>query len=132
VPLSVEDQLAIHKLYADYCFAIDDGDGPTFAACFTADGTLDAGHGDPVNGSDALVAFAPAIAGGFPGLRHVTTNVSFDGNGAEATGRAYLSVYHTTAEGHRVLSAGRYIDALRRVDGRWHFASREVAHDRPS
>jgi uncharacterized protein (TIGR02246 family) len=130
VPLTVDDQLTIQRLYADYCFAIDDGDGPGFAACFTADGELDPGYGEPTRGTEAFAEFAPTVAAQLPGLRHVVTNVSFDGSGDDATGRAYLYVYQATADGHKVWSTGRYTDTLRRVDGRWCFVSRVVVPDK--
>jgi uncharacterized protein (TIGR02246 family) len=130
--LSVDDQLAIQRLYADYCFAVDDGDGPAFAACFTHDGALDVAPGDPVSGAEALAAFAPAVVLRMPRLRHLATNISVDGSGDEAASRAYLYVYQATEDGHRVLSTARYRDTLRRVDGRWHFVRREVVPDKPS
>jgi uncharacterized protein (TIGR02246 family) len=130
VPLTVDDQLAIQTLYADYCFAVDDGDGPGFAACFTSEGVLDPGYGEPIRGTEAFTAFAPTVVSHLPGLRHVVTNVSVDGSGDDATGRAYLYVYQATDDGHKVWSTGRYRDTLRRVDGRWCFVSREVISDK--
>jgi uncharacterized protein (TIGR02246 family) len=130
--LSVEDQLAIQRLYADYCYAVDDGDGPGFAACFTPDGALEAGPGDPVAGTVALTAFAPAVVLAMPRLRHVVTNVSVDGAGDDATGRAYLYAYRAAEDGHQVVSTARYRDTLRRTDGRWRFVRREVISDKTS
>jgi hypothetical protein len=37
--------LAIQRFYSDYCYLIDDGDGPGFAASSTPDGAVD-GSGD--------------------------------------------------------------------------------------
>jgi len=129
--LSVEDQLTIHKLYADYCFAIDDGAGSAFAGCFTADGSLDAGYGDPTVGTDALVAFCEATAQLVPGIRHVVTNVTLDGDGDAVTGRAYISVYRAGAAGLETILTGRYVDTLRKADGAWRFATRVMTQDTP-
>jgi len=129
--LSVEDQLVIQKLYADYCFAIDDGDGPAFAGCFTADGSLDAGYGDPTVGAEALVAFCEATAQLVPGIRHVVTNVTVSGDADTATARAYVSVYRAGAAGIENILTGRYVDTLRKADGAWRFATRVMTQDTP-
>ena len=129
--LTVEDQLAIQKLYADYCFAIDDGDGPGFAGCFTADGSLDAGYGDPTVGTEALVAFCEATAQLVPGIRHVVTNVTVSGDADTATGRAYISVYRVGTAGHENILTGRYVDTLREADGAWRFVARVMTQDTP-
>ena len=131
--LSIEDRLAIQDLYSDYCHTIDDGRGKAFAACFTADGTLEVGGmREPLAGVDALTAFGDATAQARPGLRHVVTNLLVDGDGDSATGRAYLYAYATAADGHQVLMTGRYQDTLRKVDGSWRFASRTMVADTPS
>lgn len=126
--LSVEDQLAIQRLYADYCYAIDDGDGPGFAACFTPDGVLEASPGDPIaEGTEPLAVFAIVLV--MPRLRHVATNVSVEGSGDDATGGAYLYAYRATEGGHQVVTA-RYRDTLRRIGGQWHCVRREVVSDK--
>jgi len=83
VPLTVDDQLAIQTLYADYCFAVDDGDGPGFAACFTSEGVLDPGYGEPIRGTEAFTAFALPSSPICPDCARVT-NVSVDGSGDDA------------------------------------------------
>jgi ketosteroid isomerase-like protein len=129
--LSVEDQLALQKLYADYCHAIDDGDGTAFAACFTVDGSLDVGYGDPVVGTESLDGFVGGVAQMMPGMRHQVTNLTLDGDGEAATGRAYLYTYRAGANGHEVIMTGRYTDTLRKVDGDWRFGVRSMVPDTP-
>lgn len=129
--LTIDDRIAIQELYAEYNFAIDDGRPDDFAACFTADGVLDVGYGDPTRGTEALAAFASATNQMMPGMRHSITNLILRGHDDGATGQAYLSTYRATAEGHQVILTGRYEDTLRRVDGLWKFASRTMTPDTP-
>lgn len=130
--LTTDDLVAIQQLYARYCHAIDDGDGPGFAACFTPDGVLDGGIGDPIVGAEALAGFATAVVAGLPGIRHQATNVALDGTGDEATGRAYLYVYAAADSGPKVITTGRYVDTLRRIEGEWRFVIRRFTADTPA
>lgn len=130
--LTTEDRHAIEDLYAEYSFAIDDGRPDDFAACFTADGVLDTGYGDPTRGTEALAAFAAATNEMMPGMRHSVTNLVLQGHDDGATGRAYLLAYRATADGHQVVLTGRYEDTLRRVEGLWRFATRKMVPDTPA
>ena len=129
--LTTDDRLAIQELYAKYNFAIDDGKPEEFADCFTADGVLDVGYGDPTTGTEALTAFCAATNQMMPGMRHQVTNLVLHGHGDDATGRAYLYTYRATAEGHQVILTGRYEDTLRRDEGIWRFAARTMVPDTP-
>ena len=129
--LTIEDRIVIQELYAEYNFAIDDGRADDFAACFTADGVLDVGYGDPTTGTEALAAFAAATNQLMPGMRHQVTNLVLEGRGDDATGRAYLYTYRATAEGHQVILTGRYVDTLRKVEGLWRFVERTMVPDTP-
>jgi ketosteroid isomerase-like protein len=129
--LTIDDRVAIEQLYAEYNFAIDDERPDDFAACFTADGVLDVGYGDPVQGTEALAAFAAATNQMMPGMRHSVTNLILTGHDDGATGKAYLYTYRATADGHQVILTGRYADSLRRVDGLWKFANRKMVPDTP-
>jgi uncharacterized protein (TIGR02246 family) len=129
--LTHEDRTAIQELYAEYNFAIDDERPADFAACFTPDGVLDVGYGDPVSGTEALATFAAGTNQVMPGMRHSVTNLILTGHDDGATGKAYLYTYRATAEGHQVILTGRYHDSLRRVDGLWKFSSRTMTPDTP-
>lgn len=130
--LSVEDRLAIQDLYSAYNHAIDYGDADAFGACFTADGSLDTGHGDPTVGTEALTAFVAVVNQMMPGMRHSISNLLLEGDGDAATGRAYLWSYRAGASGHDVVLTGRYTDELRKVDGAWRFAVRTLDADTPN
>jgi hypothetical protein len=127
--LSTDDIVALHQLYARYCHAVDDGDGPAFSGCFTADGALDAGFGDPIAATEALSAFASTVASGVPGIRHQVSNIALDGDGGRATGRAYLYSYAAAEGGPQVITTGRYEDTLCKLDGEWRFELRRFVAD---
>ena len=61
--LTTDDQVEIWALYNRYSHAIDSGDGPGFAACFTADGHLDTGMGAQVGSVHVRQAAATAAGG---------------------------------------------------------------------
>jgi len=130
--LSIEDRLAIQDLYAEYNHAIDYGEAKVFGECFTEDGSLDTGHGEPTVGPEALAAFVPVVNEMMPGMRHSISNLIVEGDGDAATGRAYLWSYRAGAAGNEVILTGRYTDTLRKVDGSWKFAVRTLAPDTPN
>jgi uncharacterized protein (TIGR02246 family) len=133
MPLPVEDQLAIHKLMADYNFASDIGDGEAWADLFVEDGVLDTGMGMVAEGGrKALVDFGNTVPKLAPGCRHLISNVSVDGSGDEATARVYMQMWMTSAQpGETKLAfSGVYDDVLRKVDGQWKFVKRVVTPDR--
>jgi uncharacterized protein (TIGR02246 family) len=121
--LTPADVIEIAKLCSSYNFAVDDGDGETFASLFVPDGVLDLG-GEPVEGRAALAEFARRVGSTRPGLRHVVANVDPDGDGDEATLRAYVTVYQRVDGQIGVATVGRYHDSLRRAEGAWRFVQR--------
>jgi uncharacterized protein (TIGR02246 family) len=126
--LSADDIAEITQLYGRYAHAVDAGDGKAFAACFTPEGALRLGDGEPLAGHDAIAEFASSMPTMVPGIRHSVSNIVLDGNGEEATGAAYLLVYLSGSE-TTIITTGRYRDELRRDDGSWAFASRVFLAD---
>jgi len=124
--LDATEVAEIHRLYAEYCYALDGADGPAYAACFVPDGELHTPAGATA-GHTALSAFAAGVAP----VRHHVANVLVDGDadGEGATGRAYFVAYRFGEGGTRVIALGRYEDVLVRRDGRWRFAQRRVIVD---
>jgi ketosteroid isomerase-like protein len=128
--LATDDILAIQKLIADYNHMVDAGEGDAFAALFTDDGSLDTGF-NVVKGSTELRDFAAFVPSMAPGARHMVTNVSIDGDGAEATARLYLQMWQTAggAVDTKLVISGRYEDTLRRDDDGWRFVTRKMIPD---
>jgi hypothetical protein len=124
--LSHEDIVEMQQLYAVYSHAIDAGDGPGLAACFTRDGTMDTTVRGVFTGRSevAKIVSSPETV-----ARHVPVNIVLTSDGADAVGRAYLVVY-SGRDGHpSVLATGKYEDRLTREDGAWRFALRRFIPD---
>ncbi|GAA4879498.1 nuclear transport factor 2 family protein [Saccharopolyspora cebuensis] len=112
--------------------AIDGGDGPGWAATFTADGVFRSPtYPEPVRGRAALTRFAAAFAPANPRTRHVVTGTCVDPGGADAlVARSTLLVVRTESDGAvRILRVATLRDRLVRVDGRWLIAERAVSVD---
>ena len=92
--LAIDDILAIQKLAAEYNHRIDSGDGDGFAALFVDDGSLDTGS-NSATGTDELRKFGNAVPAMVKGIRHIVTNVSIDGDGDNATLKAYVQAWVT-------------------------------------
>lgn len=122
--LTLEDRLTIQELLARYNHAIDSGDAEGWAATFAPDGTFES-RGATHSGTEALVAFARDFSGRMAGARHWNNNLVIEADGDRATATCYLQLWR---EG-QLVSEGRYVDALRKVDGQWRFTSRKVVRD---
>ena len=128
--LKTDDVLAIQNLAARYNFAVDDGDGEAFAACWTPDGVFDLG-GTVMTGREALGAFAAEVPKRLQKPRHIASNFVIDGDGDKATLRAYVRVFVLDGEPATAVlrTQGRYSDTLERSDGQWLFATRTFTPD---
>ena len=122
MPTLAEDRDAIRDLFARYCLYFDTGAVEEWAATFTEDGEFMTGR-DTLVGSDALKSFAAALPAG--GLHHMTMNETIQVDGDTATCQA--SVFVTTKG--TVVTTGRSLDELRRVDGSWRIARRTYTPD---
>lgn len=125
--LDAADKVEILELAARYNHAIDFGDGEAWAGTFTEDGVFNGGP-QPVTGHVALAQFVAGFGSQMAGARHWTNNHVVDGDGDEATHSCYLNLIQTKDGGSSVIT-GRYDDRLRKVDGQWRFAERNVTPD---
>ena len=128
MPLTTDDLIEIQQLYARYNTAIDTGDGETFGGCFAEGGVFNPGHGEPLEGHDAIAGFAVDTHKNLPLMRHNATNIVIDGDGDAATGSAFLIGYLAGAE-YKVIVTGRYRDQLTRTGNGWRFTDRQFAMD---
>jgi uncharacterized protein (TIGR02246 family) len=122
MPTPAEDRDAIRDLFARYCLYVDTGAVEEWAATFTDDGEFMTGQ-DTLVGREALKSFAAALPAGM--LHHMVMNQAIDVDGDAATCRA--SVFVTTKG--TVVTTGRSLDELRRVDGSWRIARRIYTAD---
>ncbi|MEV6930377.1 nuclear transport factor 2 family protein [Dactylosporangium sp. NPDC051485] len=130
--LSIEDRFAIEDLYTRYCYAIDSLDVPEWVSCFTEDGTFAPAYGTiggEHKGREALAAFAADPARD-RGTRHWNTNLRFVSVAAgEVQATCYALLVDYEREEPFLRTHVVYHDTIRRVDGRWLFASRRPRRD---
>jgi ketosteroid isomerase-like protein len=142
----IEDRQAIEQLLmGDYPRALDANDWKAYAALFAKDGTLIMNGGaTKKTGPAAIQEFfstarfpAPAASATCPAkpgvnrFMHVVTNLSLHIDGDTAMDQAYWETIGTTDCKSVVEGAGHYEDTLKREDGHWRFAKREIFDDLP-
>jgi uncharacterized protein (TIGR02246 family) len=133
MPLADADRREIVELAARYSWGLDvTRDAAAVADTFTQDGVFVGDNGTASRGRAELMRSfertwerwsrrAP--------LRHWTTNHIIEGDGDEATHTCYILLIALGEAGARVDRTGIYRDTLRRVEGRWLFAERQVSID---
>jgi uncharacterized protein (TIGR02246 family) len=128
--LTTEDHVAIQGLAARYNHAIDSGDADGFLATFVESGVLDAA-GMTLEGHAALKDFASNFSSSTRAPRHVATNLVIDGDGDQATLKAYVQMYILSGEPPQqtVAASGKYDDILAKEDGTWKFVRRTFTTD---
>lgn len=119
------DRQAIEQLLAgDYPHALDSRDFDGYAALFTEDGELTL-QGTTAKGRAAIKAFVATLPPE-PRVMHPISNLSYAIAGDTATGGAYWQDIGLVGGTPGVLVAGRYEDTLRKVNGEWRIATRNI------
>jgi ketosteroid isomerase-like protein len=119
------DRQAIDQLVAgDYPHALDHQDWKTYASYFTDDGELSL-LDQKVKGTDGIIGMVSALPQDRK-IIHVISNLSYTLQGDTAAGTAYWQDIGQAGAAPGVLAAGHYEDTLRKVNGRWKFASRAI------
>ena len=136
----MRDRAEIEALMWRYVRALDTMDADAYAAAYTADGQFKAGT-SVTKGRDALRKMVAGMADDRkaaaakgetrPPMYHVTTNshVSFmDANHARIDAY-YMTVFGASGQSSqpRIAAAGRIVDLLVRIDGKWLIQSRDVS-----
>jgi uncharacterized protein (TIGR02246 family) len=113
---------AVRRTLAQYCQALDDGRFDDWADLFTDDVVFTV-MGHRLEGPDAVRAFVEPTQQADARGRHMLSEpvIDLDGDTARVT-----TDYAFIAPNHRVTSAGRYHDELRREPDRWRIAVREI------
>ncbi len=126
-----EDREQIRELYARYAFTIDNGQFDEWVSCFTEDGVFDSPRLGRHSGPAGLRRFTQIYKESLAGaqVRHMMDNLTFQIEGDRATGACYLTYYHCKEGKAELAAIGHYRDELRKVGGRWLFASRRVFID---
>ena len=147
---AIEDRQAIEQLLmGDYPRALDSANWKAYGELFAKDGELIMqGGATKRTGPAAITEFftkLPAFGGqaapaepsacpvpkGTPRTMHVVTNLSLHIDGDTATDQAYWETIATRDCKSVVAGAGHYEDVLKREDGKWRFAKREIFDDLP-
>ena len=136
-----QDRAEIENLMARYLFAMDWNDFEAYAGMFTEDGELDYASGN-AKGREAIVetikSFKERIgkhyvdADGDPAkLRHVVaqTVIRVEGDRAWCTAFWYEMANDGPQGQLKMGTFGTYEDELRRVDGKWLFARRQINNE---
>ena len=128
------DRAIEHLVYA-YAEHIDAGDFAGIGELFRH-GRIQAAPGVVFEGVDQVKGLFERTTrrydDGTPRTRHVTTNVTVevDNDAAIGAGRAYYTVFQQTeALPLQAIIAGHYNDTFHRIDGVWHFNTREMFVD---
>ena len=119
------DHHAIKQLMTRYIDRIDANDPQGAAACFAEDGV--GVYWGEYQGRRAIAGRLVGILDAFHVTSHHLTNVMLETSGDTATGLAYVYAFHRYAETFEPMHYwGRWVDQIKRVDGEWLFARREV------
>src|ERR1700722_7179993 len=146
----IEDRQEIEQLLmGDYPRALDSANWTLYGSFFAKDGELIMqGGATKRTGPAAITEFftkLPAAGGqakpttpsscpvptGTPRTMHVVTNLSLHIDGDMATDQAYWETIAPRDCKSVVAGAGHYEDVLKREDGKWKFAKREIFDDLP-
>jgi hypothetical protein len=124
------DLVALRLVAETYAMAVDRGDGPLFAAQFTADGVLEAPRGT-FEGQRALEGVPAMMKRLYDRTFHAVVALVpvFDGDTAEAqTYTLARHFYRAASDGQEYCyeMTVRYEDSFRRTDAGWRLARRRL------
>ena len=120
--LTTDDIVAIQQVVARYAHALDSGDEAGLLSVFTPDAVCWTGpEGTTRQGTEAFREMARNTIVGR--LWHFITNVVVDGDGDQATVKAYMLMFRELG---REPMLGRYDLEMARVDERWLITYRRV------
>ncbi len=131
----LEDAEEIRKLLLEYARCLDAADYTAYAGLFTEDGELHAQLGR-AKGREAIAALLDWRLdpdAGAPPRRpafHLVGSPSIEVDGDDASSEVVWAYVTHDDDGYPLLlQIGHYRDRLRREDGRWRFARREISRD---
>jgi uncharacterized protein (TIGR02246 family) len=128
----LEDEAAIRRLAALYARAVDRNEPDTLAALFAADAVIE-GPGFAMHGIEQIRAIPGMLRGMYARTLHQVHQQTVRIEGDSAESETYCSANHLGDRGggqaENLVWAMRYLDRLRRENGRWVFARRSVVID---
>ena len=121
----IVDERAIERLMANYAERIDAKDPEGAAACFCEDGV--GIYWQECIGPAAIAERLTGILAGFHATSHHLSNIQITLSGDTAAALSYVYAFHRYANTLEPMHYwGRWIDELKRENGQWKFARREV------
>jgi uncharacterized protein (TIGR02246 family) len=134
VQLRAQDRVEIQQLMWEYIQALDSGNAEAYAALFAPDGQFGRGA-NAIKGRDALKKMMPDASQQMqtenrddkirPRMYHVVTNPHIEFIDKHHA-RYYAYWMGVLKTGGEILAAGREVNELARIDGRWFISIRDV------
>jgi uncharacterized protein (TIGR02246 family) len=127
----VLDELEIRNLIARVAQLADHGDVEEYASLYTEDALWDF-PGGALRGRAGILAGArerrsQRVTGPGSGTRHIITTLAVQVEDAStAAADSYFQFWRDTATSPALFNMGHYHDVLRRADGAWRIAHREI------
>ncbi|MEH6580954.1 MAG: nuclear transport factor 2 family protein [Halioglobus sp.] len=120
----------IEDLIFSYARRIDTGDFPGVAELFRH-GRICSPHGEPNIGYDAVLALYQSSTrlypNGTPCTRHLTTNLSIDIQGDQASSHCYFTVMQALPDFPlQAIISGHYEDQFEKAGDQWRFSCRSM------
>ena len=126
-PITLEDREAIRDRLGRYAWALDIGDAPGVAACFTPDGVAVDSQG---NRYADIIAFAREFIEreDFRGRKHLINHLFFEGDSARCVVTSYWTVvkWYVAEQRMAVVATGYSLDTMQKRDGDWLIAERVI------
>ena len=136
--ISDSDRQAILDLFTRFTIAVDAGDADGWADAFAEDGAFITPTAT-TEGREAIRALATRVIGNRPeGVwgpgQHRLSNILIQGDGDTARGFSYVewAAKHKETEKNEIALLAVYIDDLRKVDGEWYLARRQLKPQVPA
>ena len=127
---ALADELAIRRLLAIYCRAIDRRDAELLRSVYWPDATDN--HGIFNGNAMQFVDFILPMLSSMRSTTHSISNILIDLRGDIACVETYVQAYHDAPgpEGRvDIVVGGRYLDRMERRDGQWRIAHRQFVMD---
>lgn len=119
---------SIEQLVHLYADAVVHHDADQWGGTWAPDAVWDLGKGRRVEGRNSIVALWNSAMDGFAAVVQNVVNgaATLDLAAGTGTGRWYIIEHWQRADNTRGILLAHYDDSYVRVDGSWHFASREL------
>ena len=122
----LEDRAELQDLVATYFRATDDDDYDRLRDCFTADATFSASGFPASAGRESIIEFLKSTRSEMGQTVHTPNYVYLDFIDSDSVTGVVAAHLELGIGDTTYFAAVRYLDAYRRVNGRWQIAQREM------